>query len=141
MAALGASSVPAAEGALPLAAAVSREIASCVDAAPIRFGASDRHALLAASDADVVSAAIARRYPAVQQDGLLPRQLVLWKKPDAGWVFIGLLVAAPNAGRVCFTATFSAQPFSFTPDLVERYFGAEPGLSPEQTVRAGARAA
>ena len=98
-------------------------IESCVSSQAIRFAGADRHALLDPADAALVSAAIVRRYPVVERDGLAPQHIVLWRKPDAQWIYIALLENPERAGQVCFTATFSAARFEQTPPLIAKYFG------------------
>jgi hypothetical protein len=107
----------------PVATAITDAIDSCVDSSSIRFRAQDKRVLLEAADLDSVSTAIVRRYPMVEQDGLAPQGLVLWRKPAIGWVYIALLVNPSKAGEVCFTASFGADKFEMTPALIAKYFG------------------
>ena len=97
-------------------------IESCVSTQAIRFSGADRRARLDAADAAAVSAAIVRRYPVVERDGLAPQHIVLWRKPDAQWIYIALLENPQRAGQVCFTATFAAARFEQTPVLIAKYF-------------------
>ena len=60
----------------------------------------------------------------VEQDGLTPQRVVLWRKPAAGWIYVALLVNPAKPGEICFTATFVASRFEITAPLVEKYFGA-----------------
>ena len=98
-------------------------IESCVSTQAIRFTGTDRRARLDAADAAMVSAAIVRRYPMVEHDGLAPQHIVLWRKPDAQWLYIALLENPERAGQVCFTATFAAGRFEQTAPLIAKYFG------------------
>ena len=98
-------------------------IESCVSTQAIRFSATDRRARLDATDAALVSAAIVRRYPMVERDGLAPQHIVLWRKPDANWIYIALLENPERAGQICFTATFAAGRFEQTAPLIAKYFG------------------
>jgi hypothetical protein len=107
----------------PIAMAITDAIDSCVDSSSIRFRAQDKRALLEAADLDSVGTAIVRRYPMVEQDGLAPQGLVLWRKPGIGWVYVALLVNPSKAGEVCFTASFGADKFEMTPALIAKYFG------------------
>lgn len=107
----------------PIAAAIGNAIESCVDKSAIRFHKDDRRVILDAADTASVSAALTRRYPMVEQDGLAPQRLVLWRKPAVGWLYVALLVNPAKPGEVCFTATFVAGRFELTPPLVEKYFG------------------
>lgn len=108
----------------PVAAAIADAIESCVDVSTIHFAAEDRHVLLEAADAESVRAAIVRRYPQVEQDGLAPDRVVLWKHPTYGWVYVSLLINPAKPGEVCFTGTFGADKFEVSPGLTEKYFGA-----------------
>ena len=108
----------------PPLGAVANSIESCVDRQPIRFQAADRRALLDLADAAMVSAALVRRYPIVDRDGLAPKRIVLWRKPGADWLYIALLENPARPDEICFTATFVASRFDVTPPLIVKYFGA-----------------
>jgi hypothetical protein len=97
---------------------------SCAGGSPIRFQAEDRRVLLEAVDAATVGSALARRYPVIDRDGLLPDGIVLWRKPNAGWLFVALLANPARPAEVCFTATFVAGRFDITAALLMKYFGA-----------------
>jgi|NGEPerStandDraft_6_1074524.scaffolds.fasta_scaffold04037_4 hypothetical protein len=107
----------------PVATAIADAIESCVDTSAIRFRVEDRRVLLEAGDTAAVSAAIVRRYPMIEQDGLAPQRLVLWRHPQFGWVYVALLVNPSKPGEVCFTATFGANRFDLSTALIEKYFG------------------
>jgi len=107
----------------PVAAAIGDAIESCVDASAIRFRKDDRHVILDSADTASVSTALTRRYPVVQRNGLAPQGVVLWRKPEVGWLYVTLLVNPAKPGEVCFTATFSASRFEITGSLLEKYFG------------------
>jgi hypothetical protein len=109
-----------------LAIATTDAIESCVDASTIRFSTTDRRAFLEAADTEAVRAAIVHRYPMVEQDGLAPQRLVLWRNPKFGWVYVALLSNPAKPGEVCFTASFDADKFDLTPALIAKYFGAAP---------------
>lgn len=111
------------EEARPGSAASAKSIESCVDRQAIRFGANDRRVVLDAADAASVSAALIRRYPVVEHDGLAPRRIVLWHKPDADWLYIALLENPSKPDEICFTATFVAGRFEVTPQMIVKYFG------------------
>ncbi len=104
------------------AVAIADAIESCVDESAIRFGQDDRRTILNPPDAEAVSAALVRRYPMLSQDGFEPQSIVLWRKPEAGWLYITLLVNPAKPGEVCFTATFVADRFELTAPLLEKYF-------------------
>lgn len=109
----------------PAAAALGEAIESCVDTATIRFGGTEPHAVLDPIDAASVAAMLIARYPLISQDGFEPSGLVLWRKPDAGWVYIALLANPDKPAQVCFTATFAADRFELTAPLLKKYFGIE----------------
>ena len=98
-------------------------IESCVDHQAIRFQPDDRRAILDAADAATVAAALVRRYPVVERDGLAPRAIVLWRRPGAGWLYVALLEDPAKPDRHCFTATFVANRVDVTRSLVSKYFG------------------
>ena len=107
----------------PFAAAIGDAIESCVDSTTLRFGQDERRAILDAVDTDTVGEALLRRYPAFAQSGLTPQAIVLWRKPDADWLYITLLVNPGKPGEVCFTASFVASRISVTPVILKKYFG------------------
>lgn len=123
IAALLASAAQARDEERPFAAAIGDAIESCVDASAIRFRKEDRRVILDTADTAAVSAALTRRYPMVEHDGLAPQHVVFWRKPAAGWLYVALLVNPGKPGEVCFTATFVASRFELTARLVEKYFG------------------
>jgi hypothetical protein len=115
--------VMAREEARTSAAASVAAITSCVDHQALRFAAGDRRVLLDASDAASVGAALTRRYPVVERDGLAPQQIVLWQKNRGAWLYVALLENPKKATEYCFTATFVADRFELTGPLVLKYFG------------------
>jgi len=108
----------------PFPEARTDAIESCVDGQAIRFHPEHRRVVLDAADAAAIGAALVRRYPVIERDGLAPQRIVLWKKPATGWLYITLLENPARPGEVCFTATFVASRFDLTPALLEKYFGA-----------------
>jgi hypothetical protein len=72
-----------------------------------------------------VGAALTRRYPVLDRDGLLPDAIVLWRKPVDGWLYVTLLANPAKPSDVCFTATFAASLFELTAALLSKYFGGE----------------
>jgi len=124
LAGLATAGVNAREDTRPFPGGRANTIESCVGGAPIRFGADDRRAWLEAADAAAVGAALSRRYPVIDRDGLLPDAVVLWRKPVDGWLFVALLANPAKPSDVCFTATFAASRFELTGALLVKYFGA-----------------
>ena len=124
LAALAAGGVDAREDRRPFPAGRASTIESCVGGAPIQFRPDDRRVWLEAADAAAVGAALTRRYPVLDRDGLLPDAIVLWRKPVDGWVYVTLLSNPAKPSDVCFTATFAAGRFELTAALLMKYFGA-----------------
>jgi len=118
-----ASGTQARDEARPTATAITDAIESCVDTSTIRFRHDDHRALLEGADAEAVRAAIVLRYPKVEEDGLAPQRVVLWRHPEFGWVYVALLVNPAKPGEVCFTASFAADKFEMSPALLQKYFG------------------
>ena len=98
-------------------------ITSCVDHQALRFAPGDRRVLLDAADAASVGAALTRRYPVVERDGLTPQQIVLWQKNRGAWLYVALLENPKKAREYCYTATFVGDRFEQTAPLVLKYFG------------------
>lgn len=97
-------------------------IESCVSHDTIEFSIGHNSALLDAEDRLQVSAAMLRRYPMLQADGFAPSHVLLWRRPDADWLFVTLLANPQKPSEVCFTATFAAAVFEQTPGLLKKYF-------------------
>jgi hypothetical protein len=108
------------------AAALGESIESCVDRSTIRFRTGDRRTLLDAIDTASVAAALVRRYPMVEQDGLVPQRIAVWRKPEVGWLYVALLANPAKPAELCFTATFTASRFELTASVLEKYFGIVP---------------
>jgi hypothetical protein len=105
-----------------IAIAASESVESCVDTTTIRFGKAEPHAVLDETDTAAVGAALIARYPMISQDGFEPSGLVLWRKPETGWLYIALLANPAKPAQVCFTATFAAGRFDLTGPLLKKYF-------------------
>jgi len=121
LAASGAAS--AIESLRPSATAAAGTLESCVDRQAIRFRADERRVVLDAADAATVSAALIRRYPMLDHDGLAPQRILLWRKAGAEWLYVALLENPARPAEVCFTATFVANRFDVTAPLIVKYFG------------------
>ena len=106
----------------PVAASVGDSIPSCVGESVLRFVVDDRRVVLDDADATAVSAAIVLRYPMIEHDGLVPKTVLLWKQPRAGWVYLALLSNPDKGGEFCFTASFTASRFELTLPLLKKYF-------------------
>ncbi len=108
------------------AAAGATAIENCVDRRPIRFRTDERRVVLDAADAATVSAALSRRYPVLERDGLAPQRIMLWHKAGRDWLYVALLENPDKPADVCFTATFVAGRVDVTGVLLVKYFGAAP---------------
>ena len=124
LAAVAIGGVDAREDTRPFSGSRTSTIESCVGGAPIQFRPDDRRVRLEAADAAAVGAALTRRYPVLDRDGLLPDAIVLWRKPVDGWLYVTLLGNPAKPSDVCFTATFAANRFELTAALLIKYFGA-----------------
>ena len=111
------------ESVRPSATAAAGTVESCVDHQPIRFRADERRVVLDAADAATVSAALIRRYPMLERDGLAPQRILLWRKAGAEWIYVALLENPARPAETCFTATFAASRFDVTAPLIVKYFG------------------
>lgn len=98
------------------------DIASCVSPQALRFESGDVNAVLDDGDRDAVAAAMAERYPMLQRDGFAPAHIVLWQKKGGELLFVSLKSREDAPGEMCFTATFAAARFEFTPHLLMKYF-------------------
>jgi hypothetical protein len=97
-------------------------IHSCAGGQPIRFAAGDSRALLDETDRRLVHAAMLARYPMLQRDGFAPAQILLWRRAPEEWLYVSLAASPQRPGEACFTATFAAAGFEFTPELERKYF-------------------
>ena len=125
VAALACGAAFARDEARPFAAAIGNVIENCVDSSAIVFGAEERRAILDAEDTRAVGEALLRRYPAFAQIGLVPQGIVLWRKGQADWLYVTLLVNPGRPGEVCSTASFVAARVAITPVMLKKYFGVE----------------
>jgi hypothetical protein len=111
---------------LPPAAAqaqVTVIIPSCIDDSPaLTLPAADSLALLDADDRHRFQAALLSHYPVLAREGFDAAQVLLWGKAQDEWLYISVLPGTDTSQVACFTATFRAQAFDFTPELVQKYF-------------------
>lgn len=77
--------------------------------------------MLDASDRRGAAAAMGRRYP-VLGPAFEPAAIVLWKRPGYGWIYVALETPPQPPPLWCFSATFAAPVFDFTPALQRKYF-------------------
>ena len=99
-------------------------IENCVSREWIAFGSGDQSAVLDETDHRMVSAAISKLYPIVDQDGLAPARLLLWQKRSGETLYVALLPNPQKPSEACFTATFAAARFDMTLLLKRKYFSA-----------------
>lgn len=78
-------------------------------------------ALLDEADRHGAAAAMGQRY-AVLGPAFAPVAIVLWRRPGQGWVYVALETPSDPPPAWCFSATFSAPVFDFTPALLRKYF-------------------
>ncbi len=103
-------------------AAPQAAIESCVSREWIAFGSGDQSAVLDDGDHRIVSAAIMKLYPVVDQDGLAPQRLMLWQKRSGETLYVALLPNPQKPNEACFTATFASARFDMTLLLRRKYF-------------------
>lgn len=77
--------------------------------------------LLDDADRRGAAAAMGRRYP-VLGPAFEPAAIVLWRRPGYGWIYVALETPRQPPPLWCFSATFSAPVFDFTPALQRKYF-------------------
>jgi hypothetical protein len=102
-------------------------MASCVEGSPpLVFARADLRALLDPEDRERFQGAALSLYRVLDRSAFAPVQIMLWDKGPGEWVYVSVLPVDGDAQRSCFTATFTAEPFEFTPALIRKYF---PGAS------------
>lgn len=101
-------------------------IDNCVTAAQLSFKPGVNGVVLDARDGPEVAAAIVRRYPVIERDGLYPQAIALWRPPKGEWVYATLSQKAHAPHPACFTATVDAAQVEATPTLIRKYFGPVP---------------
>lgn len=77
--------------------------------------------MLDESDRRGVAAEMGKRY-AVLGPAFEPVAIVLWRRPGFGWIYVALDTPREPPPAWCFSATFSAPVFDFTPALQRKYF-------------------
>lgn len=101
-------------------------IDNCVTAAQLSFKPGVNGIVLDERDAVDVAAAIVRRYPMIERDGLYPQSIALWRPPKGEWVYATLSQKAHAPHPACFTANVDAMTVDVTPTLIRKYFGPAP---------------
>lgn len=97
-------------------------VESCVSPDSIALQRSDPWVALNEVERNSVFEQMMRRYPALQRDGLVPSQIVLWRPPGRSWVYVTMLSNPARADQACFTATVTAQALDITTGLLQKYF-------------------
>lgn len=97
-------------------------VESCVSPDRIVLQRSDPWVALNDGERASVFEQMMRRYPALQRDGLLPAQIVLWRPPGKAWIYVTMLTNPERADQACFTATVTAQALDITTALLQKYF-------------------
>lgn len=106
----------------PPAVPTTMVVESCVSQDLLRFSADDPWAMLETADRSVAWSQMVRRHPALQQVGVAPSQILLWRKPGSGWLYVNLLAHPARPLEWCFTASVVAAPLEATPQLLRKYF-------------------
>ena len=101
-------------------------VENCIGVETIELHAGEDSALLDPADSARAFAAMLKRYPMLERDGFAPTAIVLWRKPESGWVYLALNSHPDKPGKVCSAATFSAGVFEFSATLLRKYFFASP---------------
>lgn len=101
-------------------------IDNCVSAAQLTFKPGVNGFMLNERDGAEVAAAIVRRYPVIERDGLMPQAIALWRPAGGEWAYatLGQKKHAPHA--TCYTATVDATKVDATPTLIRKYFSPVP---------------
>lgn len=98
-------------------------MASCVEGSPpLVFARADPRALLDSDDRQRFQGAALTLYRVLDRSAFASVQIMLWGKGPGEWVYVSVLPVDGDTQRSCFTATFSAEPFEFTPALIHKYF-------------------
>jgi hypothetical protein len=98
-------------------------MASCVEGSPpLVFARADPRALLDSEDRQRFQGAALTLYRVLDRSAFASVQIMLWDKGPGEWVYVSVLPVDGDTQRSCFTATFTAEPFEFTPALIRKYF-------------------
>ena len=98
-------------------------MASCVEGSPpLVFARADQRALLDMADRERFEGAALSLYKVLDRHAFASVQIMLWDKGPGEWVYVSVLPVDGDTQRSCFTATFAAEPFEFTPALIHKYF-------------------
>jgi hypothetical protein len=100
-------------------------VETCIGQQQLELHAGSDSALLDEDDRVHVQAAMLQRYPAFGSDGSATSAIVLWRKPDASWVYLALKAHPDKPGRLCSAASFAAGVFEFSAALQHKYFHAK----------------
>lgn len=98
-------------------------VRSCVGGEPLEINLRGDAVLLDDSDRRGVAAAIGQRF-AVLGPAFDPVAIVLWRRAGYGWIYVALETPQRPPPAWCFSATFAATVFDFTPALQRKYFAA-----------------
>jgi hypothetical protein len=105
-------------GAALAAPALELELPSCVRGSPpLALPASAERALLDGADRRHFEQAAQDRYPLYQRGGLVSTQVLLLRR-GRHWQYATL---AQDGSRLCLSAIFAADRFSFTPAWLSKY--------------------
>lgn len=95
---------------------------TCIGEERYQLNAGSDSVVLDEVDRAGVQSALLERYPAFGRDGSAISAIVLWRKPETGWVYLALKTHPDKPGKVCSAASFSAGVFGFSAELQRKYF-------------------
>lgn len=98
-------------------------VRNCVGPDTLEINLRGDAVMLDDADRRGVAAAMGQRY-AVLGPGFDPVAIVLWRRPGQGWLYVALDTPLRPPPAWCFSATFVAPVFDFTPALQRKYFAA-----------------
>lgn len=94
---------------------------NCAGADQLSFG-NDPRAMLDDHDRDRVQAAMLKQFPVLQRHGFGASAIIVWQRDRQDWLYVALAHEGEDPREACYTATFSAAVFDFTPVLLRKYF-------------------
>lgn len=125
---VGATAVVLAALTLPWQAQAAQDgtllVRSCAGTDTLEIDLRGEAVMLDESDRRGAAAAMLERYPVLARGVFEPAAIVLWRRPGQGWIYVALTTPQQPPPAWCFSATFAAQVFDFTPALQRKYFSA-----------------
>lgn len=99
-----------------------RVVESCVSPDRLVLAHTDPWVALDDHERASVFEQMMRRYPVLQNDGVVPSHILLWRQPGGAWLYVTLLAHPAQPGQMCFTATVVARGLDITTALLQKYF-------------------